>query len=197
VRTGVFGGTFDPPHIGHLIAAQDAREALQLDRVLFVPAAEPPHKLAQAITDGGVRLRMLEAAIADNPAFEICDVELKRQGPSYTVDTLLELEQAFPGDALFLLIGADQAGEFSTWREPEIIARLATVVPLARAGVDSLPALGPLLHAPVRVTRIDVSASEIRGRLESHRPIRYMVPPAVEQIIREYGLYTTRVTGRR
>jgi nicotinate-nucleotide adenylyltransferase len=192
VRTGVFGGTFDPPHIGHLIAAQDAREALQLDRVLFVPAAEPPHKQGHAITDGRVRLLMLEAAIADNPAFEACDVELKRQGPSYMVETLLELERTYPGDSLFLLIGADQAREFATWREPENIARLATVVPLARSGVDTFPALGPLLHAPVCVTRIDVSATEIRSRLESDRPIRYMVPAAVEQIIREHGLYAAR-----
>ncbi len=191
MRTGVFGGTFDPPHIGHLIAAQDAREALRLDRVLFVPASQPPHKAVGGITDARVRREMLQAAISDNPAFELCDLELKRQGPSYTVETLRELARSYPEDQFFLLIGADQAREFLTWREPESIARLATVVPLARAGVDTFAGLGPLLHDPVSVTRIDVSGTEIRERLESSLPVQYLVPRAVERIIREQGLYLT------
>ena len=190
MRTGVFGGTFDPPHIGHLIAAQDAREALRLDRVLLVPAGEPPHKSKQPISDGDIRRRMVEAAIADDPSFEVCPIELERRGASYTVDTLRELLREFPDDSFFLLVGADQVREFHTWREPEEIARLATVVPLARAGVDSFPTLDSRLHPPVPVTRIDVSATDIRQRVQTGRSIRYLVVPAVEQLIRQHGLYT-------
>jgi len=189
VRIGIFGGTFDPPHIGHLIAAQDAREALQLDRVLFVPAGQPPHKSQRPISDGAVRRAMLEAALEDDPGFEVCLIELERTGASYTVDTLRQLLQERPGDSFFLLVGADQVRDFQTWHEPEEIVRLVTVVPLARAGVDTFPALESRLHAPVRVTRIDVSATDIRERVRTGKTIRYLVLPAVEQLIRQRGLY--------
>ena len=188
MRTGIFGGTFDPPHIGHLIAAQDAREALQLDRVLFVPAGQPPHKSQRPISDGAVRRQMLEAAVKDDPSFEVCLIELERQGASYTVDTLRQLLTERPEDSFFLLVGADQVRDFHTWHEPEEIVQLVTVVPLARAGVDTFPLEGRL-HAPVSVTRIDVSATDIRERVRAGKAIRYLVPLVVEQLIRQHGLY--------
>jgi nicotinate-nucleotide adenylyltransferase len=189
VRTGIFGGTFDPPHIGHLIAAQDAQEALQLDCVLFVPAGQPPHKSQRPISDGTIRRKLLEAALQDDPRFEVCLIELERTGKSYTVDTVRQLLRERPGDSFFLLVGADQVREFHTWHEPDEIVRLVTVVPLARAGVDNFPALESRLHAPVSVTRIDVSATDIRRRVFAGKSIRYLVVPAVEQLIREHGLY--------
>ncbi len=189
MRTGIFGGTFDPPHIGHLIAAQDAGTELALDRVLFVPAAEPPHKQGQNITSASIRLEMLEAALRDQARFEICTLELQRAGPSFTVDTLRALHERWPDQELYLLIGADQAHTLPSWREPQHIARLARIVSLSRLGVEALLAPQPLVQREVRVTRIDVSAHDIRQRVARGRPIRYLVPAAVEAFIYERGLY--------
>lgn len=189
MRLGVFGGTFDPPHVGHLVVAQDACWALSLDRVLWVLAAEPPHKLARALSPAALRLEMLRAALEGDDRFQACDVELRRPGPSYTVDTLRELRAEHPGAELFLLMGADQARELPGWRAPDEIARLATIVALSRAG-EGPAASGR--DAPVRslpVTRLDISATEIRGRVAQGRPIRYLVRPAVEAIIRREALY--------
>jgi nicotinate-nucleotide adenylyltransferase len=185
VRLGVFGGTFDPPHIGHLIAAQDARSALGLDRVVFVPAAVPPHKRTEAITPPGTRLAMVRAAIAGDAGFELDDLELRREGPSWTVDTLRALRDRLPDAELFLLIGTDQFAEFETWREPSEIRRLARVAVLTREGESDAPD-GVRI---VQVTRIDVSSTGIRARAAAGEPIRYLVPPAVEALIRLHGLY--------
>jgi nicotinate-nucleotide adenylyltransferase len=189
VKIGIFGGTFDPPHIGHLIAAQDACDALQLDRLLFVPAAEPPHKRNRSITPAPIRREMLQAALKGETRFQICDLELGRNGPSYTVDTLRELRKSHPEDALFLLIGADQVREFATWRAPEEIAQLAEVVQVARSGLDRADAGSGLVPKTIQITRIDVSATDIRQRVADGRSIRYLVPAAVERLIREHGLY--------
>jgi nicotinate-nucleotide adenylyltransferase len=189
VNIGLFGGTFDPPHIGHLIAAQDAMQALQLDRLHFLPAAQPPHKHGRAITPAAIRLEMLQAAVRDEPRFEICMLELERAGPSYTVDTLRQLHARGTQDNLFLLVGADQARELVTWREPEEIARLASIVLLSRDGVETMAQPQRLLTRAIRVTRIDVSASQIRGRVARGQPIRFLVPTAVEAIIRARHLY--------
>jgi len=189
VRLGVFGGTFDPPHIGHLIVAQDAWSALGLDQVLFIPAAEPPHKLDRTITPAPLRLAMLRAAIGTDERFAISDLELRRGGPSYTVDTLRELGSLHRDAELFLLIGADQLREFESWREPEEIRKLATVVGFARGG-DDLDAGGAARS--IQVTRVDVSATEIRRRVADGEPIRYLVPSGVEEIIRREQLYRRR-----
>jgi nicotinate-nucleotide adenylyltransferase len=154
VKTGVFGGTFDPPHIGHLIAAQDACIELELDRVLFVLAARPPHKEGQAVTPASVRLEMLKAALAGCGRFEACLLELEREGPSYTVDTLRALRGQDPDQELYLLIGADQVAALPEWHEPAQIARLAHIVALTRSGREMRGQRG--LHRKVRVTRIDV-----------------------------------------
>jgi len=189
VRIGVLGGTFDPPHIGHLIVAQDAWSALGLDRVLFVPAAVPPHKRGRVQTPAEVRLAMVEAACANDPRFEASDLEIRRGGTSYTVDTLRALKERDPQGALFFLLGADQFRDIHTWRSPEELARLAELVALSRPGY---PNVEPAIRLPYRrldVTCVDISATEIRRRVAAGEPIRYLVPEAVEAIIRAHGLY--------
>ena len=188
-NVGIFGGTFDPPHIGHLIAAQDACEALSIDRFVFVPAAEPPHKHADRISRTDVRLEMLQAAIADSATFEINTVEMERSGPSYTVDTLRELSVQFPGASLHLLIGVDQVREFSTWREWEEVLKLAQIVMLTRAGSEDAGPEAPFVRHTVKVTRIDISSTLIRARVAAGLSIRYLVPDAVAEIIAREGLY--------
>lgn len=189
-KLGILGGTFDPPHNGHLIVAQDAYEALELDRILFIPAAVPPHKQGRDITSADVRMTMLESAIAGDERFETRDLELRRPGPSYTVDTLRELRAADPDCALFLLIGADQYRSLHTWREPETIAALAKLVVLRREG-DSYRASDQVRPPDwaLEVTRIDVSSTEVRRRVVAGEPIRYLVPSGVERIIEREGLY--------
>jgi nicotinate-nucleotide adenylyltransferase len=187
VRLGVFGGTFDPPHIGHLVAAQDARTALDLDRVILVPAAVPPHKLDRPVTPGHLRLELLRAAVAGDARFEVDDVELRRGGPSWTVDTLRALRACRPGAELFLLVGMDQFAEFDTWREPHEIRRLARIAVLARGGA-AVPAGAD--WTAVNVTRIDLASTEIRRRVAAGLPIRFLVRDAVEALIVRHGLYT-------
>jgi nicotinate-nucleotide adenylyltransferase len=189
VKIGIFGGTFDPPHVGHLIVAQDAYEALALDRVLFVPAGVPPHKAGLTLTDAAVRMRMVEAAISGDDRFATSDVELRRSGPSYMVDTLRILHEEDPSAELHLLLGADQFRELHTWRSPEEIARLCRLILLSRGGVDAAPPGLDVQHQHVPVTRIDLSATDIRERAAHGRSIRYLVPQAVERIIFEERLY--------
>lgn len=189
MNIGVFGGTFDPPHIGHLVAAQDASVVLPLDRVIFVPAADPPHKRGAQVSPARVRSEMLSATIAGNPRFEISTCELDRAGASYTVDTLRELAEQYPGAVLQLLIGVDQVREFASWREPDQIARLAAVVMLSRAGMDDAGAEADFVRRTVAVTRIDVSSTLVRARVGAGVPIRYLVTDAVAKIIEREGLY--------
>ena len=210
MNIGVFGGTFDPPHTGHLIVAQDAALALGLDRILFVPAARPPHKRDVDVTAPAVRSEMLHLAIADDARFGMDTLELDRPGASYTVDTLRELAAREPLVRWTLLIGADQYEEFATWREPDEIRRLAQLAVLTRrgthgaaagtpsAGATGLPEGGsavPAAHrigngdVALQVTRIDISATEVRRRVAAGLPIRYLVPQAVEEFIFERKLY--------
>lgn len=191
MNIGILGGTFDPPHLGHLVAAQEAFVTLSLDRLLFVPAAEPPHKLDARISSARIRLEMLRAAVAGNARFEVSTIELDRSGPSYTVDTLRQLRTEFPSAALFLLIGIDQVREFSSWREPDEVLRLAEVVMLSRAGEDAGSQAG-FVRQTVAVTRLDISSTLIRARIAHGQPIRYLVPDAVEEIIRREGIYSAK-----
>lgn len=190
-RIGVFGGTFDPPHLGHLIVARDVAEELELDRVMLVPAARPPHKRTAALTDSRLRLAMVRAAVGGDPALEASDVEVERAGASYTVDTLRQLRESHAGAALFLLLGADQWRDLGSWREPREVGRLATLAVMARSGEAPAaphPGLG-LDCTPVPVTRLDLSSTDIRNRLREGRSIRYLVPPGVEDLIRSNGIY--------
>lgn len=190
MRIGLFGGTFDPPHIGHLIVAQHALTRLGLERVIFIPAAVPPHKQDRDVTPAHLRLAMLRAATAPDERFLVDDLEVQRGGASYTVDTLRVYTTAQPAAELHLMLGADQFEELHTWREFEEVRRLATLVVLPREGRGPVAAEPGVV--PLPGVRIDVSASEIRRRIGAGEPIRYLVCPAVESIIRDHDLY--RVT---
>lgn len=206
MNIGLFGGTFDPPHTGHLIVAQDAALALGLDRVLFIPAAQPPHKQGAVVSGPELRASMVSLAIGSDDRFELDRVELERQGASFTVDTLRSLHERTPDARWTLLIGADQFAEFATWRDPDEIRRLAHLAVLTRSGTGGArPAgrgAGPVAAGglgvadlkdgavAVAVTRIDISSTTIRARVAAGLPIRYLVPEAVERFIFERRLYS-------
>jgi len=197
-RIGVLGGTFDPPHVGHLWLATLAADAIGLDRVLFMPAAQPPHKGGQLVTRATDRLLMTRLAIAGNPAFELCTIEMERPGPSYTIDSIVELERLYGIDArLVLLMAADSLAQIDTWREPDrLLERVEWAVgprpgsPLPeRSALESrfgeLASRIHLLTGP----SLDLSSSEIRRRVAGGHAIRYLVPRGVEELITERGLY--------
>jgi len=200
MRLGVFGGTFDPIHHGHLVAAEEVRGRLNLDKVLFVPAGLPPHKLDLDISPTRHRIAMLKLAIDSNPGFALSRVDVDRHGPCYTVDTLALLHAEYGPDAeLFFIMGMDSLADLLIWRSPERIIRLARIVVVGRPGfqadVDELDKVLP--GAAQRITIVDtplieVSSSDIRMRVREGLPIRYQVPEAVEAYIREHGLYADR-----
>ncbi len=199
MRLGILGGTFDPIHVGHLAAANAAIDCAHLDRVLFVPSAQPPHRAA-AMAPAEDRLAMCRLAadeLAGESRFEISDVEVKRGGRSYTVDTLDELHRTHPEDELFLILGWDAARLFGTWREPERVSALASVVIVARPGMQpprraDLAALGldPERVVKCMVLTPDVSGSELRSAIAAGQPVAGKVPPAVERYITTHHLYT-------
>ena len=189
-RVGVFGGTFDPPHRGHSIVAAEVMEALELDRLLWVPAAVPPHKQGRRVTPAELRRRMVAAAIANHSGFELCDLELKRDGVSYTVDTLRRLRSAHPGWSLFLIVGADLLEGFARWKDPDAIRRMARLVAITR-DATSLPP-GSAVRAGVRivpVTPVDISSSEVRRRVAGGKAVSTMVAAHVKSIIESERLY--------
>ncbi len=198
MKLGVFGGTFDPVHLGHLILAEWCREECGLDEVWFVPAPSPPHKDRSEITPAPLRAEMLELAVAGCPKFGVSRIEFDREGPSYTVETLQQLQAEGADRELFLLVGGDSLRDFSTWREPQRIAELATVVAVNR-GRESLlssdqmqQTLGAATAARIREVRmpaIDISATELRQRVREGRSIRFLTPRAVEAFIDEQRLY--------
>lgn len=185
---GFFGGTFDPPHVGHLIVAETLREHCVLDRVVWMVAASPPHKRDQEITPADDRLSLVRAAIAGNEHFEASDLELRRNGPSYTVDTLRALHARLPGVRWSLLLGADSFATFSSWREPEEIARLAEIVVYHRRGY-SLPADTDIPARFIEAGRVDIASTEIRRRLRARQSARYLLPEAVRAEIVARRLY--------
>ena len=195
--TGVFGGTFDPIHLAHLAVAEAARDAFGLLRVLFIPAAQPPHKPGRDISPVEDRLAMVEAAVEGNPAFEISRLEIERSGPSYTVDTLTALCEAAPGDRLALILSAESYSEFGSWHEPRRILDLAALIVAPRVGyADADPDLIARQFPEARATvafmdgpRIRLSASEIRQRAADGRSVRYLVPDAVAAYIGDHDLY--------
>lgn len=202
MRIGIFGGTFDPVHQGHLILAEQAREQARLDRVWFLPAPRPPQKQGQVITRYEQRVEMLALALAGNPAFQIDESEKDRAGPSYTVDTLAHLRAAHPGDEFLLLIGGDTLADLEHWYQPVRLLELAPLLVVTRPGVPLLSAeelrarLKLDASAPVRLQVIDaplftVASRDLRQRVATGRSIRYFVPRAVEMYIAEKGLYRT------
>lgn len=186
-RIGLYGGTFDPPHLGHLIVASEACGALRLDRLLFLPSATPPHKRGQVEASAEQRLEMVRRAVAGDARFGVEELELRREGASYTVDTLRILRERDPGCELFFLVGVDQVREFHTWREPEEVARLARLAVVSRGGEQIGTSDLPLQR--VDVTRIDLSSTDVRRRVRNGESIRYLVPDAVREMIEHEGLY--------
>ena len=204
MRVGIFGGTFDPIHCGHLVLAEQCREQCKLDEVWFVPAALPPHKLTVSITSPKSRCEMIEFAISGNPAFRLSTIELERNGPSFTVATLEQLYAQQSSHELFLLIGADSLKDLPQWREPARILELATVVAVNR-GDRPLPDRSELRAVvgaaadrrivTVTMPGIDISSTDIRSRVHAGRSIRYLVPRAVEMYIHDQGLFRNRDSG--
>ena len=189
MRIGVFGGSFDPIHLGHLIVAQAAAEILDLDEVRFVLARQQPFKDGAHAASVEDRREMLVLALRGNPRFVVDTSELDREGKSYTVDTLRSLRDQFPQDQLFLMVGADAAGTLSTWSRAEQLPDLAQIVALSR--VDDPPPESELIGRRIKVPSIDISATEIRNRRAAGRSIRYHVPPDVFDYIETRGLYVS------
>jgi nicotinate-nucleotide adenylyltransferase len=180
------GGTFDPIHFGHLRAAETAREALQLDQVLFVPAAQPPHREAPLASPQD-RFAMVGLAAAENARFVASDVELLREGPSYTVDTLGTLRSACPSDQLVLIVGSDTFPEMRSWRDAQRVFELSEVAVVARPG-SAAPGAGERVRS-VAGPALEVSASAIRRLLRQRRSVRYLLPERVADYIEQRGLY--------
>ena len=189
MRIGLLGGSFDPVHLGHLLVAQAAREELGLDTVIFIPAAQSPFKPGTSPAPAPERLRLLRLALAGDTGCEIDDMEIRRGGVSYTVDTLRHYAQKFPGAALFYLIGADQTAQLAQWREAGELARLAQFVVAPRQG-ESLPALpAPFRGAALRGFPLAVSSSDIRARIKAGLPVTRLTPAAVAEAIANNRLY--------
>jgi nicotinate-nucleotide adenylyltransferase len=193
---GIVGGTFNPPHVGHLVMILEALDQLDLDRVLLMPVAHPPHKEAPSDPGAGVRLELCRLATAGEDRVEVSDLEIERGGASYTVDTLRALHERDPEHALTFIVGGDMAYSLPTWREPEAVLELARLAVAERDGLrreDIAHRLEPL-HDGDRVVffdmpRIDLSSSAVRDRVAAGRPIRYLVPDPVVDAIRERSLY--------
>jgi len=198
MRVGIFGGTFDPIHFGHLLLAEQCREQCQLDEVWFLPAKIPPHKQEKTLTNEKSRVDMIEFAIAGHSQFCVEKIELERESISYTVETLQALKQRDAGHEFFLLIGADSLLEFQTWREPDRIVELATLVAVNRDSAGSVEeeslrqSLGDEIFSRLELVKmpdIAISSSEIRIRVHKGKSIRYMTPRAVETYIDQNTLY--------
>ena len=199
-RIGILGGTFDPPHLGHLLIAETARVALDLESVMFLPAGEPWLKSGQRITPSEHRLKMVQLAVADNPDFCVSDCEIRRTGATYTVDTLRELRRGFPPDMeLYFIVGSDVLDQFHRWKEPEAILELCCLAVIERpggpeGGIAALrsrfpEALDSGAVVSVAGPRVDFSASELRRVLAAGLSTRYQIPDAVAEYIAEHELY--------
>ena len=198
MKLGLFGGTFDPIHMGHLIVAEEARTRLCLDEVVFVPAGRPWLKYDIEITEGRHRLAMVSLAVRSNPAFRVSDVEIERPGPSYTVDTLAELRSCLgPEAGIHVILGLDSLREIGRWRQPGRIFDMASVVGVSRPGANDF---GPkeldkeIPGASAKLVLLDglsigISGVELRRRLSAGLSIKYQVPEPVEGYIREHSLY--------
>jgi len=199
VKLGVFGGTFEPIHVGHLIVAEEARMLLGLDEVLFIPTGQPWLKAKRGITDARHRMAMVRLAIASNPYFRASDIEIKRPGPTYTMDTLVELRRELGADAeIYVILGLDSLKELGRWHAPERLFELSTVVGMSRPGYEdfdlrSLDAIAPGASSKVIVLNgplIAISGTELRRRASEGKSITYRVTEPVERYILEHRLYS-------
>jgi nicotinate-nucleotide adenylyltransferase len=204
MRLGIYGGSFNPVHLGHLIAAECCREQARLDRVLFMPAATPPHKQGQLLADAADRVAMLTLAVGGHEAFAVSTIEVDRGGVSYTVDTLAVLAERHPHDTLVLVLGPDALAQLPTWREPRTIADRCELVAVEREQLDDVAAiarnagladllgqerLAALIASRVRMPAIGVRASDLRAAVAAGTSIRYRTPRAVEAFVMSQGLY--------
>jgi nicotinate-nucleotide adenylyltransferase len=193
LRLGVFGGTFDPVHNGHVAAAVNARRQLELDRVVVVPARDPWQKQDRELAPAGARLAMLEAAMAGVEGVDVSRLELDRPGPTYTADTLEELHKQQPDADLFLIVGADAASDLATWDRPDVMRDLATVVIVSRADIDEPGAPGPGWRVEhVRIPPLAISSTDLRNRAANGDPLDGLMPAAAIRFLRERGLYAGR-----
>ncbi|MDA0748202.1 MAG: nicotinate-nucleotide adenylyltransferase [bacterium] len=196
--TGILGGTFDPIHAGHLIIAQEVLDQCCLDRVVFVPCADPPHKQIQKMTPALMRAEMVELAVSDNPRFEVSRIELERPGKSYTIETLRQFRRLWgPGVLLHLIIGADNAVELSTWCDPRGVLDLAQVTVAARPDFNQED-VDPVFAQHMRFVQtplLQISSTDIRRRFREGRSVRYLVPLGVEEYMKRQKLYGREANG--
>jgi nicotinate-nucleotide adenylyltransferase len=196
MRIGILGGTFNPPHLGHLVAAQEAYRELDLDQVMLIPAGLPPHKPVDDEPGPQHRLELCRLAAGDDERFTVSDLELRRDGPSFTVDTLETLRSQSPSDDLFLILGGDIAAGLPRWHEPERVLELATVAIAKRRGTAKAAVDGALAQLKggdraryFQMPRIGISSTMVRRRVRAGQPIRYFVPDGVMHYIETHGLY--------
>lgn len=191
MHVGIFGGSFNPPHLAHLIVAETMREHFQLDRVLWIPSRRPPHKPDDGLAAPEDRLAMTRLATADHPSFAVSEIELQREGVSYTVETVRTLQEDYPGDTFYLLVGGDSLRDFASWYRSDEILRRVPLLVYRRPGA-ALPAIPPEQAPRIHVADaplLDVSSTAIRARCREGRSIRYLVPDPVRAYIETHGLY--------
>jgi nicotinate-nucleotide adenylyltransferase len=189
MKLGLFGGSFDPVHLGHLLVAQAAREELALDRLVFIPAAQSPFKPGPPGTPAALRLALLRMSLAGRPEFEIDDQEIRRGGISYSIDTVRAVRERFPGASLYYLIGADHVTTLPKWREADALAGLVEFVVIPRPGEEPAALPAPFRGRILRGFPLGVSSSQIRERIRLGRDVEYLVGPAVAEAIRNNRLY--------
>ncbi|MDD2927364.1 MAG: nicotinate-nucleotide adenylyltransferase [Candidatus Omnitrophica bacterium] len=187
MKIGILGGTFNPVHIGHLILAEEAREKLALEKIIFVPANQPPHKDNGDIAAGSIRLKMLKLAIKGNKHFGVSDAEIKRQGRSYTIDTIREFKQKYPSDELYFIIGSDLLKYLDEWKDLAEINKMVKFIAATRPGypLEKIPAYIKTLG----IRAVDISGFEVRRCIQENKSFRYLVPEAVFNYINKKGLY--------
>jgi nicotinate-nucleotide adenylyltransferase len=192
MKVGIFGGTFDPIHLGHLIIVEEARQEVGLDQIWFIPAGEPPHKQGKNITPAHHRARMVELAIQCNPFFSMSTLEIERQGPSYTVDTLEILTEKHPNHHFFLIVGADMVKDLLHWYKIKKILQFVRVIGLGRPGFETKSLPDFIKHRVTWVNKgveTNLSSTYIRNQLKHGKSVRYLVPKPVYQYMKEHGLY--------
>jgi nicotinate-nucleotide adenylyltransferase len=204
VRIGILGGTFNPPHLGHLVCAQEALIQLELDEVLLIPTHTPPHKRLRDDPGPGHRLELCRLAVGSDERFAVSDLEVRRDGPSYTVDTLEELHANVQDSELYLILGGDIATGLSQWRKPERVLSLSALAVVDREGTPRAAVEAALDHLPggerahfFAMPQIAISSTLVRRRLQARQSVRYLVPDAVIDYIERHGLYVTAPSGTR
>jgi nicotinate-nucleotide adenylyltransferase len=190
MKLGLYGGSFDPLHQGHLIGALDALEQCQLDHLVLIPCAQSPHKLSHSLAPAAHRLRMIKASLKGYPALSVSDLELRRSPPSFTIDTVEAFAQAYPQAQLYWLIGSDQLSKLHTWHRIEIIRRLVTFLVLDRPGSGRRSRRPGVIYLP-QPRPIAISSTEIRRRVQAHLPVDHLVPAPVARYLNRHPLYSS------